>query len=160
MSTCSIVQHKEGDMAVYSLDELIEIFIQWEEDLTKFYKILSGHLKDDEALNVVRVLARDQDKILAAVKSINLDDAESFEYNKSLPNFRSTHLLSDVEVSDSSSALDILEKVMDYEEQLLELYRHLAEFVTYEQSRELMTMLRDMKLGQIKKIKSCMDSYT
>lgn len=145
-------------MAIYSLNQIIDIITGWEKDLQEFYRVLDHHLKDESARILTGLLKKDQDGTVEMLERIRLKKDEELEYQKNLPDYKSKNIIPDFHLTELASAKDVLDQVFDYEEELLGVYQHLRKAVVYQQSKDLLDMLTQRKMGQIKKIKACMDS--
>lgn len=147
-------------MAIYSLDEIIGIIEKWEIDLQEFYKILRENTVDDSVVNVTNVLQVDQTRAIKLLDDLKISKQERLEYNKNLPDYKANSIMPDFQVTNMSSAKQLLEQVFDYEEELLKIYEHLRDIVAYEESKNLLEQLIQMKMGQLKRITSCLNSFT
>ncbi|MCA9393897.1 MAG: hypothetical protein H6756_06040 [Candidatus Omnitrophica bacterium] len=145
-------------MAVYSLNQIITIITGWEKDLQEFYGLLDHNLKDESARLLTGLLKKDQEGTVEMLERITLKKDEDLEYQKNLPNYGNRNIIPDFKLTELATAKDVLDQVFDYEEELLSVYQHLRKIVVYQQSKDLLDMLIQRKLGQVKKIKSCMDS--
>lgn len=145
-------------MAIYSLNQIIEIITRWERDLQEFYRVLDKNLKDDSARIVTCLLEKDQEGTVETLERIQLKKDEDLEYQKNLPDYKRKNIIPDFNLTELATSRQVLDQIFDYEEELLSLYQHLRTMVVYQQSKDILDMLIQRKLGQIKKIKSCMDS--
>ncbi len=145
-------------MAIYSLNQIIDIITGWEKDLLEFYRVLDQNLKDESARLLTCLLMKDQDGTVEMLERIGLKKDEKLEYQKNLPDYKRKNIIPNFNLTEFSSAHDILDQIFDYEEELLGVYQSLLKVVVYGQSKDLLEMLIQRKMGQIKKIKACMDS--
>ena len=146
-------------MAIKRLDEILKIIFSWEDQLNHFYGPVVQHLKSTRSRKVVELLKEQQEKTLEVLKGIDLREYKNTEYVKSPPDYHSEAVIPHLEITEDSSPDDIFEHILSYEEKLEEYYTHLREILVYQKDRELLDMLIQFKLGQIKRIKSYMDHY-
>jgi rubrerythrin len=146
-------------MAIYSLDELLQMILQWERHLLYFYLDLADYLKDARARRVAGVLLEEQEKVLHMLEAIDINDYKQVEFIKNAPDFHSETVIPRLEIPAEASALEVLGTGLHFEEKLEEYYLHLRDIVVYTKSKELLEMLIPFKMGQIKRIKSFMDNY-
>lgn len=145
-------------MAIYSLNQIIDIITRWEKDLLEFYRVLDQNLKDESARILTGLLRKDQAGTVEMLDRIHLKKDEELEYQKNLPDYKRQNMIPDFQLTEMSSAKDVLDQVFDFEEELLGVYENLLRIVVYQQSKDILEMLIQRKMAQIKKIKSCMDS--
>ncbi|MGE0268715.1 MAG: hypothetical protein AB7S78_09720 [Candidatus Omnitrophota bacterium] len=144
-------------MAVYSLDQIIDMITAWEKDLQKFYKKIKSRLAEEEAVQAVTLLSSDQEKMIKFLDQVSQNHHEKLEYHKNLPEYK--NIVHGIDLNGPVTAKTFFEKIFDYEEELLKIYQNLRDIVTFDRSKEVLDMALQMKMGQIKKIKGCMDSF-
>lgn len=144
-------------MAVYSLDQIIDMVTVWEKDLQKFYKKIKSRLAEEEAVQAITLLSSDQEKMIKFLNQVGKKHHEKLEYHKNLPEYK--NIVHGIDLNAPVTAKNFFEKIFDYEEELLKIYQNLRDIVTFDQSKEVLDMVLQMKMGQIKKIKGCMDSF-
>jgi len=145
-------------MASYSLDEILELIVKWEKRLNSFYDMMEEYLTNERSRKTTLVLQERQKKTIAAVEKINISDYVDTEYIKSIPDFYSEDLIPHFEIDANSSPKEVFETILSYEEKLEEYYTHLKDVLVHTKSKELLDMLLQFKIGQIKEIKGLMDS--
>ena len=146
-------------MAVYSLDEILRLIIEWEKKLLRYYTLMEKYLARERSKKTIEALKRQQIKTLVVLGKINIKDYKKTEYLKNVPDSHSVEVIVPLEISKDSQPQEIFEKILNYEEKLEEYYQHIRGVLAYAKSKELFDMLIQFKLGQIKRIKSYMDSY-
>ncbi len=146
-------------MSVYSLDETLELIIRWEKRLDSFYDAMEEYLTNERSRKTTLVLQERQKKTIKVLEKINIKDyhAET-EFIKNVSDFHSEDLIPHFEIDANSLPKEVFETILSYEEKLEEYYEHLRNVLVYEGSKDLLDMLLKFKTGQIKEIKSLMDS--
>ncbi len=145
-------------MAFKTVAEILKLVQQWEERLNSFYDIMEEYLKDGRSRETAVLLQKEQTKAIKMLKDINFKEYGRAEYVQNVPDYGSEEVIPHFEISADSSPKEVFETILEYEEKLEKFYTHLRDIVTFEKSRDLLDMLVQFKMGQIKKIKACMDS--
>ena len=96
---------------------------------------------------------------LKILDKVNIEDYKNTEIIKNIPDIHSEEVIPVVVLFENSSPEEIFTKVLEFEKKLEEFYRQLRRVLVYSKSKELLDMLIQFKEGQIKEIKSLMDSY-
>ena len=146
-------------MAFKNVAEILKLVQQWEERLNSFYDIMEEYLKDGRSRETAVLLQQEQAKAIKMLKEINLKEHGRAEYVQNVPDYDSEEIIPHFEISADSSPKEVFETILEYEEKLEKFYTHLRDIVTFEKSRDLLDMLVQFKMGQIKKIEAFMDSY-
>ncbi|MBI5416119.1 MAG: hypothetical protein HZA29_04820 [Candidatus Omnitrophica bacterium] len=146
-------------MTIYSLDQILKLIIIWEERLDSFYDMMEEYLKDKRSRETAFVLQRRQVKALEMLKGIDPKEYAHVEYVRNVSDYPPQNIMSHLEIPADSSPRDVLEAVLTYEEELEKFYTHLRDVLAYAKSKELFDMLIQFKMGQIKEIRACLDSY-
>lgn len=146
-------------MAIYSLDQILELIIKWEKRLDDFYDIMEEYLTSVRSRKTAALLQERQRKVIDALEKINIADYKNTEYIKNIPDNHSEELIPHFEINADSSPAEIFQTVLEYEQRLEQYYTHLKDILVYTKSKELLDMLLQFKMGQIKEIKGMMDSH-
>jgi rubrerythrin len=150
---------KEWAMAIYHVEEILKKIVEWEEWLEKFYVLMLKVSKNERSRKTVCVLQRNHEKNLNILRNIHPQDYHPSEFIKNAPDYHSADVIPHYELQESSSPEEIFEKIIGYEEKLLDFYRHLRQLAVYQKTKDLFDMLINFKISQIKEIKGIMDSY-
>lgn len=146
-------------MTMTRLSEISKLIVRWEEKLNNFYNMAYRHLKNERSRKVVELLKEEQEKMLKIIKEIYLEKYKNTELIKNPPNWHREEVIPHVDLTENSSPEDIFDRILSYEEKLEEYYTHVRDILVYKKDRELLDMLIQFKLNQIKRIKSYMDDY-
>ncbi len=145
-------------MSFYRIDEILKLVIGWEQRLNSFYEMMEEYLKDKRSRQIVLLLQQQQVKTLEVLKGINVKEYDHTEYVKNIPDYHSEEIMPHFEISADSSPVEVFETILSYEEKLEKFYTHIRDVLTFTKSKELLDMLIQFKMGQIKQIKAYMDS--
>lgn len=146
-------------MTTYSLEEILKLIIKWEKRLDAFYDVMEEYLTNERSRKTTLVLQERQKKTVDALEGINVKDFARTEFIKNVPDFHGEDLIPHFEIDANSSPKEVFETILGHEEKLEEYYTHLKDVLVCTKSKELLDMLLQFKIGQIKEIKSLMDSY-
>jgi hypothetical protein len=146
-------------MTTYSLEEILRLIVKWEKRLDSFYDVMEEYLTNERSRKTTLVLQERQKKTVEALEKINIKDYARTEFIKNIPDSHSEDLIPHFEIDADSSPKEVFETILGYEEKLEEYYARLKDVLVYIKSKELLDMLLRFKVGQIKEIKSLMDSY-
>ena len=146
-------------MAITRLSEILKLIVDWEEKLNRFYKMAGGQLKNERSRKVVELLKAEQEKTLKVIKEMDFGKYKNTEFIKNPPDWHREEVILHVDITENSSPDEIFDHILDYEQKLEEYYTHVRDILVYKNDRELMDMLIQFKLNQIKRIKSYMDDY-
>lgn len=146
-------------MSFNSVQEVLELLIGWENKLLACYEGIYDQLKSERTALALEYLVKEQRKTVAALAQLNLEDYEKSEFMKFIPDYKSEAIIPHIDISEFSSAEELLSSVLVYEEKLNEFYGRLYEIASYEKSKDLFEMLRNFKLTQVKNIKSVLDGW-
>ena len=64
-----------------------------------------------------------------------------------------------VEIPEDASPTEIFDRILGYEEKLWKYYIQVRELLVYTKDKEILDLLIQFKLNQIKRIKGYMDTY-
>ena len=146
-------------MAVYSVDQVLKTVEEWEDKLLKFYGLIKNKMKREESQIAIRALEKDQRKLVETLKEIDPKHYENVEFDKSLPNFQNTDIISIPPLNEDATPEEILDVILSFEAQILHIYEFIHEITVYPKPKNLWEMLVQIKTGQIKKIKGLRDGY-
>lgn len=146
-------------MTIIRFSEILKSIVQSEEKLSVFYLKAAERLRDHRSREVVELLQAEQDKVLETLSGMNLKTYKDAEFVKNPPEFSDVELIGDVSAIVKDSPGQILALILNFEEKLKEYYTHVRNVLAFDKDRELMDMLIQMKLNQIKRIKSYIDDY-
>jgi len=144
-------------MANYGLDEILVLIKQWEQRLDAFYMMMEDYLVSARSRKAATILQERQKKTLAFLDQIHVKDYARTEFIKNIPDSHSEDLIPHLEIAADSTPNEVFQLILGYEEQLEDYYIHLRDILVYAKSKELLDMLIQFKVGQIKEIKGLMD---
>ncbi len=146
-------------MAIYSLEEILDLIKRWEKGLLYFYRLLYRGLKNPRSKKIVQMLRKQQGTTVHFLEHIDLNDYKHAEFIKNIPDFHKDDIIPHFVITPEAKPEDIFERILNFEEKLKDYYGHLKDVAVFQKSKELFEMLIQFKLGQIKEIKSYMDSF-
>lgn len=144
-------------MAIYSIDEILELITRWEEHMRDYYESIVTNLDDERSCKTAALLKRLQDKTLKIIEAIDINEYKKTEIIKNIPDIHSQENIPTYTFKHDASPMDVFTTVLAYEEKLEEFYMHLRSIAVYEKTRDILDMLVQSKMGQIKQIKAFMD---
>lgn len=154
-----IEKRRELNMTILGLDEVLKLIVGWEQKMDTFYGLMEKNLKNERSQKAAAVLRKEQRKTLDVLEAIDTSSYKNVEMVKNLPDYHSEEVLPHYDISENSSPMDVFQTILNYEEKLEEYYVHLKSVLVYEKSKDLLDMLINFKMGQIKEIKALMDSF-
>lgn len=147
-------------MAIYAMSEILKFVLDWEESILRSYHSISKvFLSDAGVANLMHILQKDQNRLLESLRMLDIKNIQHVEFLKNVRNYPIDPPVRVVDVTEGASVFEILTDVMDVHEDLLKEYRHLKDLAQYERSKDVIDILIDLKLSQIKKISSYMESF-
>ena len=146
-------------MAIYNLEEILNLIKRWEKGLFYFYRLLNRGFKNPRSKKIIQMLKKQQEVTVQFLESIDLNDYQHAEFIKNIPDFHKDDIIPHFVIAQEAKPEDIFEKILNFEEKFKDYYVHLKDIAVFQKSKELFEMLIQFKLGQIKEIKSYMDSF-
>lgn len=146
-------------MTIRRLEEILELFVSWEEKLSKFYAVVYGRLKNDRSKKVMELLKTEQEKALRVFKELDLTKYKNTEFIKNPPDWNREEIIPRDGIAADSSPEDIFDLILNCEEKLEKHYTHVRDILAYQNDRELLDVLIQFKLNQIKSIRRYRDDY-
>ncbi len=146
-------------MTIRRLEEILELFVSWEEKLSKFYAAVYGRLKNDRSRKVMELLKTEQEKALRVFKEMDLTKYKNTEFIKNPPDWNREEIIPRDGIAADSSPEDIFDLILNCEEKLEKHYTHVRDILAYQNDRELLDVLIQFKLNQIKSIRRYRDDY-
>lgn len=146
-------------MTIIRFSEILKNIVQSEEKLSVFYLKAADRLRDHRSREVVELLQAEQDKVLETLSGMNLKAYKDAEFVKNPPEVSNVEFIIDVRAIVKDSPGQILARILNFEDKLKEYYTHVRNVLAFDKDRELMDMLIQMKLNQIKRIKSYIDDF-
>ncbi len=146
-------------MTIIRFSEILKNIVQSEEKLSVFYLKAIERLRDHRSREVVELLQAEQDKVLETLSGMNLKAYKDAEFVKNPPEVSNVEFIIDVRAIVKDSPGQILARILNFEDKLKEYYTHVRNVLAFDKDRELMDMLIQMKLNQIKRIKSYIDDF-
>lgn len=147
-------------MTIIRFSEILNTIVQSEEKLNVFYLKMAERLRDHRSRQIVELLQAEQDKTLETLSGMNLKAYKDAEFIKNPPDLKEDELIGDMRGIVKDSPDQILTRILNFEDKLKEYYTHVRNVLAFDKDRELMDMLIQMKLNQIKRIKSYIDDYS
>ncbi len=147
-------------MTIIRFSEILKNIVLSEEKLGVFYLKAAERLRDHRSRDVVELLTAEQDKTLETLSGMNLKAYKDAEFIKNPPELKGEEFIGDVRAVVKDSPGQILARILSFEEKLKEYYTHVRNVLAFDKDRELMDMLIQMKINQIKRIKSYIDDYS
>lgn len=146
-------------MTIIRFSEILKSIVQSEEKLSVFYLKAAERFRDHRSREVVELLQAEQDKVLETLSGMNLKAYKDAEFVKNPPEVSDVEFIIDVRAIVKDSPGQILARILNFEDKLKEYYTHVRNVLAFDKDRELMDMLIQMKLNQIKRIKSYIDDF-
>ena len=146
-------------MAIVRLDEILKLMIDWEKKLNDFYSRIHDQLKNERSKKMVDVLKTEQAKAVYALEKLDLKEYKNSEFTKYAPDWRNEDVIPRVDISVQATPAEILDCVLGYEEKLEDYYKSIRGLLVYAKDKEVLDLLIQFKLNQIKRIKGYMDTY-
>lgn len=146
-------------MTMASLEEMLRALISLERKLNLFYLKLKLAVTSDKSRAIVDAFQKRQERAVDLLREIGLREFRHSGFIQTPPERKDGESIPRLGLFGGSSSIEILEKILGYEEKLLQCYIHLKDITAYQNSRELIEMLVKFKLGQVKQIKRFMVSY-
>jgi hypothetical protein len=146
-------------MTIIRFSEILKNIVQSEEKLSVFYLKAAERLRDHRSREVIELLQAEQDRVLETLSGMNLKAYKDAEFVKNPPEVRDVEFIIDERAIVKDSPGQILARILNFEEKLKEYYTHVRNVLAFDKDREIMDMLIQMKLNQIKRIKSYIDDF-
>lgn len=145
-------------MSVKDLGEILKFIIAREEKLDNLYSSLLQKNKNERCRTMFKLLKVQQDIVLRILKSVSIKEFIKASLVKYANDFQMEAVLRLVKVSENSLPEDMLLKVLSTEEKIEEYYKHLNDIFVNSKSKVFLDMLVHFKAGQIKAIRSLLES--
>ncbi len=146
-------------MAISKLDEILKQILlvekQWQNTLVE----LSKQFEAQPARLNIDILRKEQAKLLEALDHIDWSHYKKSEFVKNPDDFKPQDAFSQCRLDEIVHSQSILDCFVDSSQQMISYFVHLKEVLVYKKDKELLGWLIQLKLNQIKRIKSYMDSY-
>jgi hypothetical protein len=145
-------------MVILNFAEILETIIRWEEEMAAFYDRLRWRLTNHQSRELIDILQKEQQHTLEVLRKIDLKEFRRSEFVKNLLDYRKESPIGAVDISAQSMPSEIFDRIISCEEKFLQYYSIVRKVLIFQRSQELMDMLIQFKLGQIKRIKGFIDS--
>jgi hypothetical protein len=146
-------------MAFHTMEDVLKKILIWEEKLIDFYRSLKPRLKNERTRKIVDALKQRQEKTINIVKQIKPQDYKLTEFMKYLPSDMKGDVLPRLDQVENITPEELFSDILEYEEKMEEYFNRLKNIAVYPKSKDLVAMLIQFKLEQIKEIKALMDDY-
>jgi len=141
------------------LEDILGATIKWEEQMRDLYDVAMLGLQGREAKELLVFLKDTHQKHLNILKKLNVNDYGPDEWIKFTADFGILHQIPQHQITRDSSAEEIFNKVITYEESLKLVYQRVSEHTVTESQTELFSSLALMKENQLSAIRNFMESY-
>ena len=107
----------------------------------------------------MELLKTEQEKALRVFKEMDLTKYKNTEFIKNPPDWNREEIIPRDGIAADSSPEDIFDLILNCEEKLEKHYTHVRDILAYQNDRELLDVLIQFKLNQIKSIRRYRDDY-
>jgi len=141
------------------LEDILEITIKWEMQMSDLYDVAELGLKEKEAKELLFFLKESHQKNLKIIRKLDVNNYGPDEWIKFTADFGVFHQIPQHQITRNSTAEDIFAKVSLYEDSLQSVYKRVSEHTVSESQTELFASLAIMKGNQLSAIGNFMESY-
>jgi len=137
-------------MASYKdLKSLMLMAVKWEQRLTEFYEQAENAVTFDGSIEILAMLKKNHDSVLKIVSDIKIEDYGSDEWIKSSPEIDVERILTLTEVDFRPCGPEITSHILEFEENVRDFYRTIADKIVSISEKELFQSLVALKEKQL-----------